>query len=342
VFTQTNDAGGNAIVAYVRRANGSLAYLGTYSTGGRGTAPNAGLGSQGAVLLTPNNRVLLATNAGSNDVSSFALGKGGLKLVSTVSSAGTRPISVAATNRVAYALNNGSSSVAGFRIGHGGRLTPVPGWTRSLTRSGANAAQVQFSKDGRFLVVVHRAAPGFDVFPVREDGSLGAPVFSPSAGTAPFGFDITARGHVVVSEPGPNTPGTEQSASSYDLLRDGRLRAVSAGVRSLQAAPCWVVITKDGRFAYTANAGSGSISGYAVAASGSLRLITEGGRTGDTGVGSTPLDMDVSRDSRFLYVIENATGNVMGFSIRGDGSLASIGEVAPPLPVRGRGGLAAF
>jgi 6-phosphogluconolactonase (cycloisomerase 2 family) len=342
VFTQTNDAAGNAVVAYARRADGSLSYLGTYSTGGRGSAPEAGLGSQGAVLLTRNNRVLLATNAGSDEISSFALGKNGLTLVSTISSGGTRPISVAATSHVAYVLNNGSSSVAGFRIGRGGALTPVGGWTRSLSRSGANAAQVQFTKDGRFLVVVHRAAPGFDVFPVNHDGSLGAPVFSPSAGTAPFGFDITARGHVIVSEPGPNTPGTEQSASSYDLQADGSLRAISSGIPSLQAAPCWVVITKDGRFAYTANAGSGSISGYAVDSHGALRLITADGRTGVTGAGSTPLDMDVSRDSRYLYVIENGTGNVMGFSIGRDGSLASVAEVAPPLPVRGRGGLAAF
>ena len=52
--------------------------------------------------------------------------------------------------------------------------------------------------------------------------------------------------------------------------------------------------------------------------------------------------MDVSRDSRYLYVIEAGTGNVMGFSIGRDGSLAPVAEAAPPLPVRGRGGLAAF
>jgi 6-phosphogluconolactonase len=342
VFTQTNDAAGNAVVAYGRGADGSLSYVGTFATGGRGSAPGAGLGSQGAVLLTPNNRVLLAVNAGSNEISSFALGRNGLTLVSTLSSGGTRPVSVAATSRVAYVLNNGSSSVAGFRIGRRGSLTPVPGWTRSLSRSGANAAQVQFTRDGRFLVVVHRTAPGFDVFAVNRDGSLGNPVFSPSAGTAPFGFDITARGHLVVSEPGPNTPGTEQSASSYDLRSDGRLRPVSTGVRSFQAAPCWVVITRDGRFAYTANAGSGSISGYAVAANGALRLITDGGLTGETGRGSTPLDMDISRDGRFLYVVEGGTGNVMGFSIGRDGSLAPMPDVAPPVAVRARGGLAAF
>src|SRR5918992_941512 len=100
-------------------------------TGGLGTAPASGLGSQGAVLLTPNNRVLLAVNAGSNQISSFAVGKAELKLAATVPSGGQRPVSVAATDHVVYALNNGSSTIAGFRIGHRGALTPVPGWTRS-------------------------------------------------------------------------------------------------------------------------------------------------------------------------------------------------------------------
>lgn len=57
---------------------------------------------------------------------------------------------------------------------------------------------------------------------------------------------------------------------------------------------------------------------------------------------STPLDMDVSRNSRFLYVLEGATGNIMGFETGEDGSLAPMTDAFPPLPVRGRGGLAAY
>jgi 6-phosphogluconolactonase len=338
VFTQTNDATGNAVIAYARRADGSLSYLGTYPTGGLGTAPASGLGSQGAVLLTPNERFLFAVNAGSDQVSSFAVDKDGLTLVTTVSSGGARPVSVAATNHVLYVLNNASNTVAGFRIAHDGTLTPVPGWTRSLSPGAGNGAQVQFSKDGRFLVVVERASATFDVFPVSPDGSLGPPVSSPSVGRAPFGFDITAKGYIVVSEPGA----ADNSASSYDIEPNGALRIVSARVLANQGAPCWVVITKDGRFAYTANAASGSISGYAVAANGALTLLTADGRTGVTGDRTTPLDMDVSRNSRFLYVLEGATGSIMGFEIGRDGSLSPMADAAPPTGTRGRGGIAAY
>jgi 6-phosphogluconolactonase len=344
VFTQTNSSSGNAIVAYARRADGSLSYLASYPTGGLGTAPASGLGSQGALVLTPNERFLFAVNAGSDQISGFSVATEGLTLVTTVASGGQRPVSVAATNHILYALNNTSHTLTGFRIGPKGSLTRVPSWTRALNPAAGNAAQVQFTKDGRFLVVVERGiasnslSAGFDVFPVNRDGSLGKRVSSPSVGAAPFGFDITRRGTIVVSEPG----GADNSATSYDIERDGSLRVVSARVFANQGAPCWVVITKNGRFAYTANAASGSISGYGVDAHGSLTLLTPDGRTGVTGQGTTPLDMDVSRDSRFLYVIEGATGNVMGFEIGRDGSLAAMGDAPPPVSGRGRGGLAAY
>jgi 6-phosphogluconolactonase len=344
VFTQTNNERGNAVVAYARRADGSLSYLASYATGGLGTAPTSGLGSQGAVALTPNERFLFAVNAGSDQLSAFRVAKDGLTRVATVASGGQRPVSVAATNHVVYALNNASHTLTGFRIETNGNLTPVPSWTRSLNAATGNAAQVQFSREGHFLVVVERGvvaanlAAGFDVFPVNPDGSLGARVSSASVGAAPFGFDLTNRGTLVVSEPG----GADNSASSYDLGPDGSLRVVSSRVFANQGAPCWVVATHDGRFAYTANAASGSISGYAVDASGSLTLLRTDGRTGVTGPGTTPLDMDVSRDSRFLYVIEGATGNIMGFEIGRDGSLAAMPDAPPPASGRGRGGLAAY
>lgn len=344
VFTQTNDASRNAIVAYARHADGSLSYLGSYETGGLGTAPTSGLGSQGAVVLTPNERFLFTVNAGSDQLSAFSVAKDGLTLVATIASGGARPVSVAATNQILYALNNVSHSLTGFRIGANGSLSPVASWTRSLNPAAGNAAQVQFSRDGHYLVVVERGiaarglSAGFDVFPVNPDGSLGARVSSASVGAAPFGFDITNRGTVVVSEPG----GADNSASSYSIEQGGALQVVSARVFANQGAPCWVVSTGDGRFAYTANAASGSISGYTVDAKGSLTLIAPDGRTGVTGAGTTPLDMDVSRNSRFLYVIEGATGNIMGFEIGHDGTLAPMPDAPPPASGRGRGGLAAY
>src|SRR5688500_11174606 len=56
VFTQTNAAGTNEVLGYARHADGSLSFLGVYPTGGSGTG--AGLGSQGAVVLSPDEELL--------------------------------------------------------------------------------------------------------------------------------------------------------------------------------------------------------------------------------------------------------------------------------------------
>ena len=84
VYTQTNSAAGNAVQVLARSDDGTLTPAGSYATGGLGTS--AGLGSQGAVALSDNGRVLLAVDAGSNDIASFRVDRrtGGLTLVGRV------------------------------------------------------------------------------------------------------------------------------------------------------------------------------------------------------------------------------------------------------------------
>src|SRR3954462_14711954 len=86
VYTQTNSAAGNAVLVLARGDDGTLAPAVSYPTGGLGTS--AGLGSPGAVALSEDGRVLLAVDAGSNDVASFRVARTGLTLVGRVPSRG--------------------------------------------------------------------------------------------------------------------------------------------------------------------------------------------------------------------------------------------------------------
>jgi hypothetical protein len=74
VFVSTNGLNGNAVVAFARAADGSLAPTGTFATGGTGIGGVGDpLASQFAVALSTSAKFLLVANAGSNDVSSFAV-----------------------------------------------------------------------------------------------------------------------------------------------------------------------------------------------------------------------------------------------------------------------------
>ncbi len=76
VYTISNATAGNEVVVFDRAADGSLTLRESVSTGGLGTGAN--LGSQGALVLSDNNRWLFAVNAGSVSVSSFEVKADGL------------------------------------------------------------------------------------------------------------------------------------------------------------------------------------------------------------------------------------------------------------------------
>jgi 6-phosphogluconolactonase (cycloisomerase 2 family) len=155
-----------------------------------------------------------------------------------------------------------------------------------------------------------------------------APVVHPSAGATPFGFAFGLQGTLIVSEAFGGAANAS-AASSYDL-RGGALQLVSASAPTHQTAACWVAVTGNGKFAYTTNAGSGSVSGYAVGRDGRLALLDATGQTGSTGPGSSPTDVAVSHNSQFLYVLAGGSHQVVAFTVGSDGSLNNSGQVSLP------------
>src|SRR5213080_5326585 len=150
VYTLTNQVGGNAVAVFARGADGRLTAAGTVSTGGTGTG--ASLGSQSAVSLSDDGRRLFAVNAGSNDVSVFAVSPAGLALASRTAAGGTLPISLTVHGNVLYVLNaGGSGNISGFTVGTSSDLTPIAGATLPLSSFTVGPADVQFSPDGSRL-----------------------------------------------------------------------------------------------------------------------------------------------------------------------------------------------
>ena len=106
------------------------------------------------------------------------------------------------------------------------------------------------------------------------------------------------------------------------------VEVISGAVPTKQTAACWLVASRDGRFVYTANAGSGSISGFRVGHDGSLQPLNSDGRTGVIGDGSHPVDLAESRDGRFLYSLANGNGTIVGFRTKANGALEPLTVVS--------------
>ena len=328
-YTISNAPGGNELVVYSRSASGALTPAGSVWAGGNGTG--AGLASQSAVTLSEDGRTIVAVNPGSNSIAAFGVEAGGPQLLNTAPSGGIRPVSVAIHKHLVYALNKNNvalATVSGFTLGKDG-LTPIPGSTRVLNAGATDAAQVKFSPDGGVLVVTGRSSQRIDTFTVGSDGRLGdLQSFGVAPGATPFGFDFDNKGNLLVSLAGV---GGSSGAASYALGSDGALSTITATLESGQRAACWLVASKDGRFAFVANAASSSVSTFAVSPAGELAFLVA-----TTIDGMTALDLALSENGRYLYVLAAGSHGIVGFEVGADGTLTHVEtEVNVPLAAAG-------
>jgi len=321
VYVQTNDAIGNEVIAFSRAEDGALAPLGRYPTGGRGTGvPH--LASAGSVVLSDDGQWLLVVNAGSDELSLFAVQPDGLRLADRAGSGGSTPTSVAARGALVYVLNNGTPSISGFTLAEG-KLTELGGSTRPGSAD-ADPAQVSFTADGRVLIVTERGPSTISSYLIDERGYAQKPATIKASGQTPYGFALTADGSLIVSEAFGGATGAA-AASSYTVSRGGDLTLVSGSVGDTRSEVCWVVLTSDDRLAYVTNFGDGTVSSYEVTADRSLRLRES--VAGSTGRGQKGLrDEAMSGDGRYLYAIDPDAQQLCGWEVGQDGQLRPVGQ----------------
>src|SRR5438874_9637974 len=325
VYVMTNKSAGNSVIQYRRSGNGSLTWLNEVTTGGNGTGANGAdpLGSQNSLVLGGEGKILLAANAGSDEISVLEVINGKLVWRSKSASGGTFPNSVALFDNLVYVLNaQGTPNITGFRLDSDVTLHAIPNATVNLPSGSTGANDIRFTPDGGHLLVTVSATNQIISFDIGDDGVAGSPMPQPSAGPSPFGIGFGHNGTVIVSE-------AAGSASSY-RLSDDTLDVISGAVTDTQMASCWISVTKSAREAYVSNTGSGTISSFRISGKGELTLLDAVAAN----PGGAPIDSALSRDSAFLYVVESAQGKTLIFRNRGD-ILLPIGTVSVPIGSQG-------
>jgi len=326
VFVMSNAADRNEVIAFARATDGSLQETHRFPTGGRGSGGNHDpLESQGSLTLSQDHSLLFAVNAGSGEVSVFRVHGSTLVLSDKVLSEGSEPNAIAQHGNLVYVVNTGgSSNVAGFLL-EGDHLRYIKNSLTFLSTNTSGAASISLSPDGRFLTVTERLTNNIDVFRVLADGKLSPIVTSPSAGPGVFSVSFAPKGVAIVSETGPANVTNGSAVSSYEILPNGTLSAINTSVPTLGAANCWNAVTPDGRFVYVSNAGSSTISGFAISATGVLSALP-GTVVGENPNGAGNLDIAVSADAKFLYTLNSSNGTIGIFAIQKDGTLSSVGS----------------
>ncbi len=334
VFVQTNEPTGNHVVVFDRETNGELVRVGVYETGGKGGVATPGtqsdhLGSQGSLAYDASQHALIAVNAGSDTVTTFAVIGDRLERRSVVSSGGDFPASIAVRDQLVYVLNSGGQGIVqGFRLTAAG-LTPISGSARSLGLANTSPpffltspGEVGFTPDGQHLIATTKGSGStIDVFAVAPDGRLSlAAVKNPSATPVPFAFTFAPSGLLVSGEAGTS------SVTTYHVQSSGTL----TDPRSLsdnQVALCW--IQRVGRFYYVSNTGSNTLSGYTIDDNGQPALVTADGIVATTDPG--PIDLTSPTGTSFLYG-ETGGGTVGEYRVNASGTLTKLGTITG-LPV---------
>lgn len=352
VYVLTNQAPSNSVVVMRPGTDHTLTRIQEVLTGGSGSGPGPRppnfppgpgpdpLNSADAITVTRDGRFLLAANPRSNDVSVLKITEEGVSLVDRVPTQGIFPVSVTTRNGLVYVLNQGQSptnsvtgaaSITGFFLDHSGKLKAIPNSTRTIGELGAAPGDVAISPDGELLIVTETIANFIDIFHLEEDGRTGAMTRIPSNNRTPLAITFTHHRIVAITEGNMQSAQTGtpngSSTSTYHITEDDALEPISKAVPNFQTSNCWVRFTPDGRYAYTGNTGSGSVSSYRVSPQGELTLLA--GVAADTGgFASVPIDLDISRDGKFLYVIAALIGTVETFRIEGDGSLTHVSSIS--------------
>src|SRR5580704_5199261 len=365
LYLQTNEVK-NTIIHYHRSANGTLTEVERVATGGAGSgtfkpisgqesAPNSFEGA-GSVTLSPDHRLLFATNGGDNSVSSFAVGdQGRLALVDTKptgtavegKSGTAKSVAYSPSKGMLYVVHSFAPDEKFFLVG---TTFDLPIAISGTYPDGSPILWVPGPNGKPRSVASNAPDPdGIVVFRVNANGTLSDPSFQDGGGGSPFYIaflhnrpDTFIIGYAV---------GDGVSIGSID--EDGRIgvgKVVPIDTRRGKIAElCWLSVSPDDRLLYGTVFGYSNVTTFHIdglelkVAKDPACPIVEGdgtfrGLCGD--VSSGPSDNWVSPDGAFLYQIYGNASKLVGYATKPDGSLEEVTSVA--IPYNSPEGLAGF
>ena len=343
-FAMTNAPFNNQVVAFSRASSGKLTQVGMYPTGGAGQGVD--FDSDGGLQLSPDHKYLYAVSPASDTITVFSVQGSCLERIQEIYG-GDQPVSITFSfeKNLLYVLDQSVATpgIRGFHIHSGGTLAPIGNQTISISTPIGVPGTVLFTADASGLIVTNKVGSTIDYYSVDANGEAQGPITTThSSGDRPFGAWLADDGTIFVVESGLPVL-TNAAISTYKPTTDGALHPITKSEKNQQTDGCWVVVTMDNKYAYTANFVSGTVSSYSVGTDGSVSLIN--GSAAFQGNGSQPVDLALSSDGKYLYNLLRGFGSISGHTIESDGSLRNVGTFGQGQglpPNNGASGLAAY
>jgi 6-phosphogluconolactonase (cycloisomerase 2 family) len=226
-----------------------------------------------------------------------------------------------ATGTVVYVANKGSDSILAFLVNQNtGGLTQIA--SQFLTAPGTAPSSVAVGPGDRFLYIANSGGTGtIGLFPIDQvTGALSLPstIQMIPTGAHPQFITIDPDGITLYA-----TDSTSNLVSFFSIdpvtgqLTPTGTRAMRAGPGALAFVSGTAAVAPTPTFAYVANAGGNNVSAFSITPSSGLltELVGVGSPFSVAPGGTGPGALSADPLGRFLYVANETTNNVSGFSI---------------------------
>ena len=280
------------------------------------------------VQASADGKFLFAVNEGSGTLAAFRIQpNGALSRIGVYASGGVQPDSIGIAGTVLYVANRGDATqthvgtiapnVSAFNLNRDGSLTQIPNSTIDFPVN-TFVTQTLVSRDHRFLFVEDATFPPgssgtpggntVNTFHINSDGTLTAAPGGPVGGpTAPILLGAAQNPNYNIVYTGFASAG-QVGVFTYD--ETGRTNFVGASSDS-GAAPCWCVVSADGKILYVANTASDSVGVFSLAnplAPVQIEDVQLGGpRSSPAGANTNVFEITLDPTGRFLYAVTQST-----------------------------------
>jgi 6-phosphogluconolactonase (cycloisomerase 2 family) len=120
------------------------------------------------------------------------------------------------------------------------------------------------------------------------------------------------------------------TVSAFQVFGSGNLASIGdSPFPDHQTAPCWIEISHDGRYLFTVNTASASISRYLIRSGGRLALLGSTAMRGGTGL--SPFDARLNPEGNMLFVVDSGAPAISAFAVEG-GRLIELRSSPTALP----------
>lgn len=318
IFSSTNSR--NNKINVFGSNKGILEYINSYETRGRGTNENKvdPLHSQGSICISIDRQTLYVVNAGSDEITVFAIGKNNtLRYLQKISSGGKRPISIAISSKNLYVLNSGDSDTLGnitnFRILRDGTLRNIDRGSKTIGKKGQLLGGLIINRMFTKLIVSETGSNLISIHSLDNRGNIIQQVENKISGKNPYGIvQNESNTYLVVNE-------ESESITSFKVNNIGTINPIDNSKYENADGMTKIVITKDREFAYVIN--DRGISQFIIYEDNEINFMN----FYDTGNKFSKIsEITIDNKGKYLYTIDEGNGSINSYLIQKHGILKNI------------------